>query len=484
MPKTCCCVPLCANRGGHVFPKDTAVRKKWLLNIKREKWTLSKTSVVCSNHFTPDDYISSTLRGGNKPLQRKLKRDAVPSVFPWNKRSTDADKERIFTRMRKKFYNVKNMDIVKVEPDEEEPVKGWLPPVKPEPQDPLDVNDERRESWGWNLNVIDSSSKHTQAKNEDLPWNAPEVKEELTIEDYELKLPGTKHVADNINTVTLKVEADEESVKIQLPPVKTEFQDPLDVTDEGVVPWKWNLNVTDSSFVHKQMKVENLPQKESLLNKETNEELTVDSRQTKPSNDKSIVGKNDLTSAQLTEDRINEDYWRSSLKTRLSTRTRGQSFKCRTCGLRFANRRDINRHAATHTNGWYPIPREEPFVCEQCGKCCNQQNYLDKQIPTHAREKCFKCRRCGLRLTNRRVTNRKRNNDTGSWFPFTTEKPLECEQCGRCFSEQSDLDEHIHVHTNEKAFKCRRCGLLFKNRRDVNRHAATHTNGWYPVLNT
>ncbi|XP_069695154.1 THAP domain-containing protein 5-like isoform X6 [Periplaneta americana] len=283
MPKTCCCVPLCANRGGHVFPKDTAVRKKWLLNIKREKWTLSKTSVVCSNHFTPDDYISSTLRGGNKPLQRKLKRDAVPSVFPWNKRSTDADKERIFTRMRKKFYNVKNMDIVKVEPDEEEPVKGWLPPVKPEPQDPLDVNDERRESWGWNLNVIDSSSKHTQAKNEDLPWNAPEVKEELTIEDYELKLPGTKHVADNINTVTLKVEADEESVKIQLPPVKTEFQDPLDVTDEGVVPWKWNLNVTDSSFVHKQMKVENLPQKESLLNKETNEELTVDSRQTKPS---------------------------------------------------------------------------------------------------------------------------------------------------------------------------------------------------------
>lgn len=33
-------------------------------------------------------------------------------------------------------------------------------------QDPLDVNDERRESWGWNLNVIDSSSIHTQAKNE------------------------------------------------------------------------------------------------------------------------------------------------------------------------------------------------------------------------------------------------------------------------------------------------------------------------------
>ncbi|KAJ4445672.1 hypothetical protein ANN_12356 [Periplaneta americana] len=168
--------------------------------------------------------------------------------------------EKYFSKVacfrRKKFYNVKNMDIVKVEPDEEEPVKGWLPPVKPEPQDPLDVNDERRESWGWNLNVIDSSSIHTQAKNEDLPWNAPEVKEELTIEDYELKLPGTKHVADNINTVTLKVEADEESVKIQLPPVKTEFQDPLDVTDEGVVPWKWNLNVTDSSFVHKQMKVE------------------------------------------------------------------------------------------------------------------------------------------------------------------------------------------------------------------------------------
>ena len=35
MPETCCCVPNCSNRGGHVFPSDPLRRKTWIHTIKR-----------------------------------------------------------------------------------------------------------------------------------------------------------------------------------------------------------------------------------------------------------------------------------------------------------------------------------------------------------------------------------------------------------------------------------------------------------------
>ena len=44
MPNTCCSVPYCHNKGGHAFPKDQALRKKWIIAIKRDKWIPTKTA--------------------------------------------------------------------------------------------------------------------------------------------------------------------------------------------------------------------------------------------------------------------------------------------------------------------------------------------------------------------------------------------------------------------------------------------------------
>ena len=52
-----CCVPLCQNReGGHTFPKDHNLAKRWLIAIRRDKWTPTASSVVCHTHFTDNDY--------------------------------------------------------------------------------------------------------------------------------------------------------------------------------------------------------------------------------------------------------------------------------------------------------------------------------------------------------------------------------------------------------------------------------------------
>ncbi len=70
MPHTCCCVPGCSNRGGHLFPVDENRKKDWVLAIKRQDaenkdkpWVPGKHDVVCKRHFLPTDYKESTSAG-------------------------------------------------------------------------------------------------------------------------------------------------------------------------------------------------------------------------------------------------------------------------------------------------------------------------------------------------------------------------------------------------------------------------------------
>merc|ERR1711983_513832 len=43
-------------------------------------------------------------------------------------------------------------------------------------------------------------------------------------------------------------------------------------------------------------------------------------------------------------------------------------------------------------------------------------------------------------------------------------KVLVCDECGKKFSRQSMLDEHVRSHFNKKEFKCRICGKGFNRK--------------------
>ena len=59
-----CCVPLCNNKGGHVFPfSKPKLLKAWKIAIKRDKWEPSKYSIVCRSHFDENDYEQRTTCG-------------------------------------------------------------------------------------------------------------------------------------------------------------------------------------------------------------------------------------------------------------------------------------------------------------------------------------------------------------------------------------------------------------------------------------
>jgi uncharacterized C2H2 Zn-finger protein len=72
-----CFVPGCREDPWHRFPADPDLKMKWHLAIQREgpSLTLYKTSKICHNHFKQKDFRDTL-------TQRRLKPDAVPSVFP------------------------------------------------------------------------------------------------------------------------------------------------------------------------------------------------------------------------------------------------------------------------------------------------------------------------------------------------------------------------------------------------------------------
>nr|XP_033487880.1 THAP domain-containing protein 6-like [Epinephelus lanceolatus] len=58
----------------HRFPKDTARRKQWEAALRREGFSASSSSMLCSGHFKPEDFdrTGQTVR---------IRDGAVPSVF-------------------------------------------------------------------------------------------------------------------------------------------------------------------------------------------------------------------------------------------------------------------------------------------------------------------------------------------------------------------------------------------------------------------
>ena len=93
-----CAVPGCTSNSKtsqhvsfHQFPSDTARRRIWVRNIRRDEskgvWVINSSTRVCSKHFTDESYHSSSTLTSRRRMRKTtrtnkiLKSDAVPTVF-------------------------------------------------------------------------------------------------------------------------------------------------------------------------------------------------------------------------------------------------------------------------------------------------------------------------------------------------------------------------------------------------------------------
>ncbi|XP_063734613.1 uncharacterized protein LOC134861367 [Eleginops maclovinus] len=94
-----CCVPQCTNSSRynkllsfHSFPVDPAVRAEWLRRIRRDNFSPTKHSKVCSRHFKSTDFVVTA--GG----LRKLQKGSVPVLFSWNGFELSAPRPSVWER--------------------------------------------------------------------------------------------------------------------------------------------------------------------------------------------------------------------------------------------------------------------------------------------------------------------------------------------------------------------------------------------------
>lgn len=99
-----CSVPLCTATAKfnsvlsfHSFPVHEETRKKWIINIRRDRFNITNHTKVCSRHFLKEDLVSPTTPGG----RHRLRKGSIPVLFQWNDYRIQAPRPGVWERREK-----------------------------------------------------------------------------------------------------------------------------------------------------------------------------------------------------------------------------------------------------------------------------------------------------------------------------------------------------------------------------------------------
>lgn len=139
-----------------------------------------------------------------------------------------------------------------------------------------------------------------------------------------------------------------------------------------------------------------------------------------------------------------------------------RTFACETCGKAFRRKGDLTRHMTSHQAG------TKGFVCEVegCGKSFTLRNNLTRHRRTH-HGNIFQKKNNNTKNNNTKEEN---NDDANGNVSFA------CPECKRKFSQKTDMQRHLLIHSDERPFTCDVCKVGFRQKVHLRTHCKTKTH--------
>ncbi|XP_023777708.1 zinc finger protein 398-like, partial [Cyanistes caeruleus] len=110
---------------------------------------------------------------------------------------------------------------------------------------------------------------------------------------------------------------------------------------------------------------------------------------------------------------------------------------------------------------------ERPYQCSQCEKTFSEKSKLTNHYRIHTRERPHACAVCGKGFIRKHHLLEHQRIHTG-------ERPYHCTECGKNFTQKHHLLEHQRAHTGERPYPCTECTKCFRYKQSLKYHLRTH----------
>ncbi|XP_043676062.1 zinc finger protein 329-like isoform X2 [Vespula pensylvanica] len=170
-----------------------------------------------------------------------------------------------------------------------------------------------------------------------------------------------------------------------------------------------------------------------------------------------------------------------------------QVFLCTTCGTEFCSHKSLRLHSRMHA----PVRArhvdapegtlDATFTCPECGKTLSE-SYKEAHMSLHTGDSvtCTICNRKFDSADSLAMHAAVHNELSQSQSPtppvvnevnesVETQKPYQCQHCGRRFTRPHEKVKHERIHTGEKPHVCEVCGKTFRVSYCLTLHMRTHT---------